>query len=579
MMLASKFAMWMAWGPELIFLYNDAYHRSTLALAHIPGRWERRRARYGQRYGLRLVPASNAFWKPVRHRGMKGSSCSWNASGFPEETYHTFSYSPLTDNDGSIHGMLCVVSEETVRVLNERQLSTLSSLSSALADAITEHEVASAVERALSTSRRDMPFTLTYLFDESGSRLELICRTGIDADHPAAPQTIDIHSGNAVWPVGQMLANGDGSLTLNSFPDGLAPLPMGEWDRPPSSVHMVSIAKQGQGAPAGVLIAALNPYRVLDEGYERFLNLIAGQLAAGIGNAKAYEEERRRAEALAELDRAKTTFFSNVSHELRTPLTLILGPLADAIDAHVPPSWEAIDMLNRNALRLLKLVNALLDFARMEAGRSHATYQPTDLSRLTMELASVFRLCDRAGWAAVDHGLSSAAGTSFCRSRDVGKDCSQSAFERIEVHFQGRHRSEVAPTENGAQLSVRDTGTGIAEEELPHVFGRFRRIEGAARRSHEGSGIGLALVRELVEMHGGQIYVTSKLGEGSTFFVDVPFGSSHLVKGRVIAIRRARWARMIRRWNSFRKHWDGFPAGTLMAMKILRIRKAWLTAM
>ena len=532
MLLSSKFAMWMAWGPELTFIYNDAYHRSTLAQRHPwalgkPARevWPEIWTEIGPRIE-RVLETGEASWD-------EGLFLLLTRSGFPEETYHTFSYSPLTDNDGQIHGMLCVVSEDTARVIGERQLSSLSKLSAALADAITEHEVASAIERGLSASQKDMPFTLTYLFDESGSKLELICRTGIEAGHPAAPQTIDIHSNSAAWPVDQLLANGGGSITLKSFPEGFGSLPTGEWDRPASCVHIVSIAKQGQDAPAGVLIAALNPYRVLDESYEGFLNLIAGQIAAGIGNAKAYEEERQRAEALAELDRAKTAFFSNVSHELRTPLTLMLGPLADAIDAHVSPSWDEIDMLNRNALRLLKLVNALLDFARMEAGRSHATYQPTDLSMLTAELASVFRSAIERGGLRLIVDCPPLPEPVFVDREMWEKIVLNLLSNALKSTFHGDIEVRLRSTDAGAQLSVRDTGTGIADEELPQVFGRFRRIEGAARRSHEGSGIGLALVRELVEMHGGSISVTSKLGEGSTFFVYVPFGSNHLVKGRV----------------------------------------------
>ena len=214
----------------------------------------------------------------------------------------------------------------------------------------------------------------------------------------------------------QLFAEGGGSLTLKSFPKvlDLCPWVSGIDHRVVST--WFRLRSRDRTRPLEFSIAALNPYRVLDEGYEGFLNLIAGQIAAGIGNAKAYEEERQRAEALAELDRAKTAFFSNVSHELRTPLTLMLGPLADAIDAHVPPSWDAIDMLNRNALRLLKLVNALLDFARMEAGRSHATYQPTDLSRLTSELASVFRSAIERGGLRLIDGLSTASGAGLCRS-------------------------------------------------------------------------------------------------------------------------------------------------------------------
>ena len=156
--------------------------------------------------------------------------------------------------------------------------------------------------------------------------------------------------------------------------------------------------RRGQEKPAGVFIAALNPYRQFDASYEGFLDLAAGQIAASITNAEAYEAERKRAEDLTDLDRAKTAFFSNVSHELRTPLTLILGPIEDALLNQTPPSHESLEMLHRNALRLLKLVNGLLDFVRIEVGRMRATYEPTDLSLLTAQLASVFRSAvERAG--------------------------------------------------------------------------------------------------------------------------------------------------------------------------------------
>jgi signal transduction histidine kinase len=109
-------------------------------------------------------------------------------------------------------------------------------------------------------------------------------------------------------------------------------------------------------------------------------------------NATAREEERQRAEALAELDRAKTTFFSNISHEFRTPLTLMLGPLEDLLDqAELQIEKEQLTLIHRNALRLYKLVNSLLDFSRLEAGRARANFEPVALGRFTQDLASIFR--------------------------------------------------------------------------------------------------------------------------------------------------------------------------------------------
>jgi signal transduction histidine kinase len=309
---------------------------------------------------------------------------------------------------------------------------------------------------------------------------------------------------------------------------------MGGWDRPPERARLVPFSRKGQDTPAGIFIAGINPYRHLDASYAGYLDLIAGQIAASITNAEAFEEEKMRAEALTELDRAKTSFFSNVSHELRTPLTLILGPIEDALTSQSTLQPAAVEMLHRNALRLLKMVNGLLDFVRIEAGRLHASYEPTDLSLLTTQLASVFRSAvERAGLQLIVE----------CPPLPEPVYVDREMWEKIVLNllsnalkstFDGEIRVSISTDGSSAQLEVRDTGTGIPEVELPHLFERFRRVEGARRRSHEGTGIGLALVKELAEMHGGAISVESIQGIGSAFRVTVPFGQGHLARERVI---------------------------------------------
>jgi signal transduction histidine kinase/DNA-binding NarL/FixJ family response regulator len=317
---------------------------------------------------------------------------------------------------------------------------------------------------------------------------------------------------------------------LDLFPD----LPPGCWDRPPARARLVPIARQGQDKPVGIFIAALNPYRQFDAFYEGFIDLIVGQIAASITNANAYEQERKRAEELAELDRAKTTFFSNVSHELRTPLTLILGPVEDALTSQSPPSPQNLEMLHRNALRLLKLVNGLLDFVRIEVGKLRASFEATDLPLFTAQLASVFRSAvERAGLQLVVD----------CAPLPELVYVDREMWEKIILNlisnalkstFEGEIRVTVRPAGKQVQVSVSDTGTGISESDLPNLFQRFRRIDGARRRSHEGSGIGLALVQELVEMHGGSIHVKSTVDVGTEFTVTLPFGTEHLSRGRVV---------------------------------------------
>ncbi|HYH45121.1 MAG TPA: ATP-binding protein, partial [Thermoanaerobaculia bacterium] len=286
----------------------------------------------------------------------------------------------------------------------------------------------------------------------------------------------------------------------------------------------------------GALIVGISPRRELDADYQGFLELVAGQIATSLANTRAYEEERRRAEALAELNRAKTAFFSNVSHEFRTPLTLLLGPLEELLAGGRPglpdplPDQlrEPLLVAQRNARRLLRLVNSLLDFSRLEAGRARAAFQETDLAALTADLASVFRSAtERVGLALeVDCPL---LPEPVWVDREMWEKIVLNLLSNaLKFTFEGKIEVTLRAAGGNAELAVRDTGTGMPPAELPHVFERFHRIEGARGRTHEGTGIGLALVQELVRLHGGTVTVETALGRGSTFTVAVPLGRAHL---------------------------------------------------
>ena len=384
---------------------------------------------------------------------------------------------------------------------------------------------------------KDLPFTLTYLFDEDGTRLNLVCRTGIEADHPAACPVIETTSTGSCWPIRQVLAE-QSPVTVN-LASQFSDLPGGTWGKAPSFARLVPISTRGQDKPTGVLIAALNPYRQLDTGYAGFLDLIAGQMAASFASARAYEDERKRAEALAEIDRAKTAFFTNISHEFRTPLTLLLGPLEDTLaEPGLPPeAVERLTVAHRNSLRLLKLVNALLDFSRFEAGRVPAIYEPVDLSKYTAELASVFRSAiERAGMKLIID----------CPPLEQVVYIDREMWEKIVLNLlsnafkftmSGQIEVSLKSVGKAVELTVQDTGSGIAAEELPHIFERFYRVSQAQGRSYEGSGIGLALVQELVKLHGGTSRAESQLGRGSTFTVSIPFGFAHLPAEDISAAR------------------------------------------
>ncbi len=534
-LLTSRFAMWMSWGPELTFLYNDDYARMTL----------------GKKHPWALGKPSSEVWKeiwddiaPRIHRVLETGEATWDEalllflerSGYREETYHTFSYSPLSGDDGNVAGHLCVVTEETDRVIGERRLKTLRSLAEELNKTITEEEVVACIARCLGENEKDLPFTLLYLFTEDGKEGRLACTTGMPKSHPAAPESIELDKKNQSWPIGELLAGRD-SIVVENLQEKFGPVPSGSWDKPPSRALLLPITSQGQEKPAGVILAALNPFRPLDVSYAGFINLVAGQIAASIANARAYSAEKKRAEALAEIDRAKTAFFSNVSHEFRTPLTLMLGPLHDLLAGGKtdlsPTAREQLDLVSRNGARLLRLVNTLLDFSRLEAGRVQAVYQATDLASFTSELTSVFRSAtDKAGLRlTVD---CADLGEPVYVDRDMWEKIVLNLISNaFKFTFEGEIAVSVHRVGNMAELRVRDTGVGIPADAIPKLGERFNRVPNVPSRTHEGSGIGLALVHELVKLHGGSVRVESTVGEGSTFIVSIPFGQSHLSSGQM----------------------------------------------
>ena len=530
--LTSRYAMWMGWGPDLTFLYNDTYARMTLGKKHPWALGRPAREVWREIWGD-ISPRIETVFRTGTATWDEALLLFLERSGYREETYHTFSYSPLSGDDGRITGMLCVVTEETDRVIGERRLSFLRSFASTLSGAIAEADVLRSAESCLVQNQKDLPFTLTYLYGEDGL-LRLAAASGIAPGHSAAPRQIDIAS--SPWPVGKLLESKNLVIVddlARQFPD----LPTGAWDGPPSRAAMIALQRQGQDRPAGFFIAGLNPWRQLDPEYSGFIDLVAGQIAAGLTNARAYEQERRRAESLAELDREKTIFFSNVSHEFRTPLTLMLGPLEDVLRSREPalPPQELlqIETVHRNGLRLLKLVNTLLDFSRIEAGRIQALFRPVDLSARTAELASVFRSAmDRAGLAyRIDcEPIPEPVYIDLDMWEKIVLNLLSNAFK---FTLQGSVQLTLRRVQDHAELCVRDTGTGIPESELPRVFERFHRIEGAAGRTHEGTGIGLALVDELVRLHGGAVDVVSTLGQGTAFTVRIPLGSVHLPAERL----------------------------------------------
>ncbi len=287
LMLDSRCAMWMSWGPELTFFCNDAY---------LPAVGVRRDWVIGSpatKVWAEIWPEVGGRIEQVLKTGEatrdEGLLLFLERSGYPEETYHTFSYSPVYDDAGAIGGNLCVVTEETARVIGGRRLDTLRELGAGLAGRIRQHGMVEAVQGALARNPRDLPFALVYLFDEK-DQPRLACASGVEAGTAAGALLAEAEF--CPWPHAEVLRRG-AALEVADLGGKFAALPTGDWRVPPSRAVLQPVAKQGQERPAGFLVAGLNPYRTFDDAYAGFIALVAGQIAAGYANSRAYEEQRR----------------------------------------------------------------------------------------------------------------------------------------------------------------------------------------------------------------------------------------------------------------------------------------------
>src|SRR4030088_2635976 len=530
--LASNFPIALVWGPKHVQIYNDGY-------------WPICGEKHPDAMGQDFTECWAAPW-PVIGEAFTGALAGETSflenqrmfldrNGYLEETFFTFSFSPIRD-DAGVAGLFHPVTETTSRMLSERRTRARRGLAARAGKAQTIEEACTLAAQTLSEYQLDIPFVLFYLFDDVAKEARLVASTGLPQESIAMAAVVDLDASQpSAWPLSEVARNGPAQLV-----DDLETrfgLSCGEYPESVKQALALPIRPPGCERPVGILVAGVSSRLALNETYRAFFDLLAATITTSVANARAYEEERKRAEALAEIDRAKTAFFSNVSHEFRTPLTLMLGPLEDELAERaspLPPARrERLETAHRNSLRLLKLVNTLLDFSRIEAGRTQASYESTDLAAYTAELASVFRSAvEKAGLILVVD----------CPSLPEPVYVDREMWEKIVLNllsnafkhtFQGGITIKLRSIGDYTELAVTDTGVGIPKTELPRLFERFHRVKGARSRTHEGTGIGLALVQELVSLHSGAVFIESEEGKGSTFTVTVKTGTAHIPSDRL----------------------------------------------
>jgi signal transduction histidine kinase len=401
------------------------------------------------------------------------------------------------------------------------------SLGQALGHTLDVREITKLVRRAVGHS---VPGSMCAIFTASADHGPLLHST----DDPPSQLPLDEHVREAL-AAGRIVRGTDvPGATARCRPALLIPLRVG--------THLEGVLALGPKTSG-------TPYGARDL---ELLNALAGHVATALRNAASYGrvtellsslerrvEERTRElretqaelqasnEKLRELDRLKTQFFAEVSHELRTPLTLVLGPL-DQLRRHAG-GWTAdtqrlLDVAYSSSAKLLVLTDTLLDLSRLDAGRMQPVLRPEALGPLVERIAEPFR------WLAEQRGLVLHLGhadpslTVWCDAGMVSKVVGNLLANALKFTRTGRIDVDLAAAGEQVRIVVADTGPGIAPDELPHIFERYRQASTASHSSASGSGLGLALVRELTELHGGRVEVRSDVGRGTTFTVWLPAG-------------------------------------------------------
>jgi PAS domain S-box-containing protein len=526
--LASSFPISLVWGPQHIQVYNDGY-------------WPICGAKHPGSMGQDFTECWASAWPVIGdafERALSGTTAYLENQrifldryGFLEETCFTFSFSPIRDESGGVGGLFHPVTEVTGKMLGERRTRGLRDLAARAGRAQSTQEALALAARACEESNLDLPFVLFYAI-EAGKEARLVAQAGLAPGMPASPVRVDLGATTGRdWPLREVAAS-NRAERVDDLEGRFGPFICGPYPESPRSACVLPITLPGHSRAEVVMVAGVSARLALTEEYRAHFDLVAAGVAAAVANARAYEEERRRAEALAEIDRAKTAFFSNVSHEFRTPLTLMMAPLEDELaegaDPLPPARRERLLTAYRNSTRLLRLVNSLLDFSRVEAGRADACFEATDLARLTADVTSTFRSAvEKAGLTL----------TVDCPPLPEPVHIDREMWEKVVLNllsnafkhtFEGGIEVRLRSNGDRVELAVADSGVGIPAGELPRMFERFHRVKGTRSRTHEGTGIGLALVRELVSLHGGELRIESVEGKGSTFAVTVKAGTGHL---------------------------------------------------
>lgn len=514
--LNARFPAAICWGLDATLFYNDAYMRLFDPAKHPFALARSLRESWPENWHATKELIDRAFALGARSSEQQ---LPWL---LPEnaQSRASFSVCPLLSDDGQrVEGFFCIGSETPTVSAQRRRLRTCRRLNRCAAAIRSIEDACYEAAVVLGENADDIPFGAIYVLDDARENLVRMATIG-ELSSQSAPAKVPLagaHAAIGTLEYGIAEAYATGELRAIEL--------LASASESAQRAIVLAIGDATGSSSLGVLVAGLGTLHSLDGASSDFFEFVSEQLGAIVANARAHEEERSRTRAQIQLGEARTAFYSDVSHEFRTPLTLILGTIGEVLARLEEPARSVLtpqlEIVRRNALRTLKLVNTLLDFAHVESGSAHARCEPVDLSALTIELASTFRSAIESAGIRFDVRCTLSEQVWVDRGMwdKIVLNLLSNAFKHT---FQGRIEVQLDALGDDVVLVVADTGSGIPPDQLPRVFDRFYRVEGARARAYEGSGIGLAMVQELVRLHSGSVSLESAVDRGTRVTVRLP---------------------------------------------------------
>ncbi|MGH8502520.1 MAG: sensor histidine kinase [Gammaproteobacteria bacterium] len=517
--LASNFPISLAWGPRHVQIYNDGYwpicggkHPGSMGQAFSEC-WASPHSVIGDAFE-RALAGETAY--------VENQRMFLDRNGYPEETFFTFSFSPIRDETGGVGGLFHPVTETTGRMLSERRTCALRALTAHTGKAQAMQEVFTLAAQSLADSDLDLPFTLFYLLDEDNEQARLIAHTGLAPGTAASPSVLDWNAPRArTWPLPEVVRSGK-TQRVDDLEARFGRLACGPYPESPRVALALPIVLPGYKRPAAILLAGVSARLPLDEAYSAFYDLLAASVTSAAANARAHEEERKRANELERANRDLKSFSYSVSHDLRAPLRAIDGFSRIVIEeyaAQLPAEAQRrLAQVREGAERMSALIDGLLEFYRV--GRRSLTKRTVDTERILRQCIAELLHEQDGRRVEIEVGALPACEADDTLLKQVFMNLLSNALKYTRTRERAYIQIDCDPQDRDHVFRIRDNGVGFDMRYADKLFGVFQRLHHA--EEFEGIGVGLAIVDRLINRHGGRVWADAEQDKGATFYFTLP---------------------------------------------------------